>query len=48
MRNTRRYRQILDKQVQDATGPAVKQPKEKKAPKKDEPKENPFVKRQKP
>lgn len=49
MRNTKRYKQILDKQVQDATGPAVKQPKQKAQPvKKDAPKENPFVKRQKP
>lgn len=46
MRNMRRYKQILDKQVQDATGPAVEQPKTK-TPKKAEP-ENPFVKRKKP
>lgn len=46
MRNMRRYKQILDKQVQDATGPAVKQTKTK-TPKKSEP-ENPFVKRKKP
>lgn len=46
MRNMRRYKQILDKQVEKATGPAVNQPKTK-TPKKSEP-ENPFVKRKKP
>ena len=48
MRNMRRYQQILNKQVEKATGPAVNQPKQKAA-KKAEPKknENPFVKRKK-
>lgn len=46
MRNTRRYKQILDKQVKDATGPAVKQPKTK-TPKTESKPENPFVKRKK-
>ena len=46
MRNMRRYQQILNKQVEKATGPAVEQPKRKAPVKKTEP-ENPFVKRKK-